>query len=192
MCLVFGAVAAAWAFGSLNTLRDAIPTLSHTVLGALVGAIIGVELYKVIKGIRGSTGTLFVGPFALGLAIGRWGCLLAGLPDRTYGVPTGLPWGVDLGDGIARHPVQLYESAAMFVFLLIYLHGLSSRQSWAFRRSFYALAIWYGGQRFCWEFLKPYPGLFGPLNLFHLLCLGLVGYGALFYRDDLKRERAGA
>lgn len=189
--LVIGAVAAAWLLGSANTLRDSVPALSHTVLGALVGAILGVEVYKAMTGIRGSTGTLFVGPFALGLAIGRWGCLFAGLPDRTYGIPTTLPWGVDLGDGIARHPVQIYESIAMFGFLVVHLVALYSRKSWAFRRSFYALAIWYGLQRFCWEFLKPYPGLLGPLNLFHLLCLGLVCYGGCFYLDDLRRDRAG-
>lgn len=39
--------------------------------------------------------------------------MLAGLPDGTYGSPTSLPWGVDLGDGVARHPTQLYESVAM-------------------------------------------------------------------------------
>ncbi len=41
--------------------------------------------------------------------VGRIGCFLAGLHDGTYGVPTSLPWGVDFGDGIARHPTQVYD-----------------------------------------------------------------------------------
>ena len=119
LSLAGGAAAAAWISGSANTLREGIPSLSHSILGALVGAIAGVELYKLCRGIRFSTGTIFVGPFALGAAVGRWGCLFAGLPDRTYGVPTDLPWAVDLGDGIGRHPVQIYESLAMAVFLCV-------------------------------------------------------------------------
>lgn len=51
------------------------------------------------------------------MAVGRLGCFFAGLPDYTYGVPTDLPWGVNFGDGVPRHPVQLYESAAMLLFL---------------------------------------------------------------------------
>ena len=88
-----GAAAGAWLSGSLNTLRQAAPALSHSVAGALVGAIVAVELYKAARGIRGSTGGIFVGSFATGILIGRWGCLFAGLPDRTFGAPTALPWG---------------------------------------------------------------------------------------------------
>ena len=189
ICLGIGAAAAAWLFGSLNTLRTDIPTLSHTVLGALVGAIAGVEVYKQrFAGIRLSTGAIFVGPFALGIVIGRWGCLFAGLPDQTYGIPTTLPWAVDLGDGIGRHPVQLYESASMLVFLAIFLAALSRRRIWATRRGFYpaGFILAMGAQRFVWEFLKPYPPLLGPLNIFHLLCLGLMFYGSVLLVARLK------
>jgi uncharacterized membrane protein YeaQ/YmgE (transglycosylase-associated protein family) len=190
--LVVGAAAGAWASGSLNTLRQASPALSHSIVGALVGAIVAVEIYKAVRGIRRSTGTVFVGSFATGAAIGRWGCLFAGLPDRTYGTPTALPWGVDLGDGISRHPVQVYESLAMAAFLALYLAGLAVRAPWAVRRGFYALCVWYGLQRFAWEFLKPYPTLIGPFNVFHVICAGLVGYGLVYYLRDLADERSGA
>ena len=191
VCLAAGAATTAWLSGSLNTLRDGLPTLSHSVLGALVGGIAGVEIYKLARGLRGSTGTLFVGPFALGVAVGRWGCLFAGLPDMTYGTPTALPWAVDLGDGIGRHPVEIYESLAMALFLVAFMVGLARRAGWVMGRSFYLLCIWYGAQRFAWEFLKPYPPLVGPLNVFHLLCLGLVLYGSVFLLRD-TRSRAAA
>jgi uncharacterized membrane protein YeaQ/YmgE (transglycosylase-associated protein family) len=187
--LALGAAPGAWLAGSLNTLRGATPSLSHSVVGALVGAIIGVEIYKALKGVKGSTGGVFVGSFALGVVIGRFGCFFAGLADGTYGSPTGLPWAVDLGDGVGRHPVQLYEGASMALFLAVYLLALARRRPWAMRRGFYVMCIWYGVQRFAWEFLKPYPPLAGPFNLFHLLCLGLVGYGWFYYRADRSRER---
>lgn len=188
-CLTIGAAISAWAAGSLNTLRDTDPALSHSVAGALTGAIIGVEAYKAARGIRGSTGGVFVGSFTAGVVVGRWGCLFAGLPDRTYGTPTGLPWGVDLGDGVSRHPVQVYESLAMSAFLALYVLALHRRQPWASRRSFYAMCAAYGLQRFVWEFLKPYPTLFGPLNVFHLLCAGLVTYGCIYAARDRHDEQ---
>jgi len=186
-----GAVAGAWLAGSLNTLRDTAPTLSHSIAGALAGAIVAVELYKAARGIRGSTGGVFVGSLAVGIIVGRFGCLFSGLADRTYGVPTDLPWAVDLGDGVGRHPVQIYESAAMALFLVAYLVGLARRAPWALRRGFYVAVAWYGAQRFVWEFLKPYPKLIGPFNLFHLISLGLVGYGCVWFIRD-RRDEAGA
>lgn len=190
--LATGAALGAWLSGSLNTMRAPDPVLSHSIAGALVGAIVGVELYKAARGIKGSTGGVFVGSFSVGVIIGRFGCFFAGLPDQTYGIPTTQPWGVDLGDAIARHPVQLYESAAMAAFLAVYLHALWRHKPWAFRRAFYVMCAWYGAQRFAWEFLKPYPPLVGPYNIFHLLCLGLVIYGSVFAYNDWRRARNGA
>jgi phosphatidylglycerol---prolipoprotein diacylglyceryl transferase len=184
-----GAALGAWLSGSFNSLREHAPSLSHSIAGALVGAIVGVEIYKALRGVKGSTGGVFVGSFSVGVIIGRLGCFFAGIADDTYGVPTRLPWGVDLGDGVSRHPVQLYESASMAVFLAVYLLGLNSRRPWAMRRGFYVMCIWYGVERFCWEFLKPYPRLIGPFNLFHLLCAGLVAYGCLYYVADRRRQQ---
>lgn len=189
LSLAAGAAVGAWASGSLNTMRQALPVLSHSVVGALAGAVFAVEIYKAVRGLRGSTGVIFVGSFATGVAVGRWGCLFAGLPDRTYGTPTSLPWGVDLGDHVSRHPVQIYESLSMALFLALFVAGLAARAPWAMRRGFYALCVWYGAQRFAWEFLKPYPPLIGPFNLFHVLCGGLAAYGWLYWRADLRRER---
>ena len=33
-----------------------------------------------------------------------WDARSPGLQDDTYGIPTTLPWGIDLGDGVPRHP----------------------------------------------------------------------------------------
>src|SRR5262245_6744572 len=145
--LALGAVAGGWIAGSVNTLIGPAPTLSHSIVGALAGAIVAVEIYKAFVGVRGSTGTIFVGSLCVGVIVGRFGCLFSGLADRTFGVPTALPWGVDLGDGVSRHPVQLYESGAMALFLAFYLVGLATRSPWAMRRGFYAFCLFYGAQR---------------------------------------------
>lgn len=178
--LALGAAAGAWLLGSLNTLQQARPTLSHSIAGGLAGAIIAVELWKWVRGIRGSTGGPFVIPLTLGIMVGRLGCLFAGLPDQTYGIPTSLPWGVDLGDGIARHPVQLYESLSMLAFLVVYWRALLSEQHWATRRGFHAFVLFYAVQRFAWEFFKPYPKILGPLNVFGLAMIGLILYALVW------------
>jgi prolipoprotein diacylglyceryltransferase len=130
--VIVAAIAGA-AFGSkfLYWLEDPVRTAHEwsnpeyllagkTIVGALLGGTIAVELVKKRSGIRRRTGDLFALPLAIGIAIGRIGCFLAGTEDGTYGNPTGLPWGVDLGDGVRRHPVQLYEIAAMLM-LAIFL-----------------------------------------------------------------------
>jgi len=85
-----------------------------TIVGALVFGLISVELIKRYIGVRQSTGDLYAIPLALGIAIGRIGCFLTGLSDNTYGTSTTLPWAMNFGDGIPRHPTQLYE----IIFLL--------------------------------------------------------------------------
>jgi prolipoprotein diacylglyceryltransferase len=184
--LALGAIAGAILFGSLNLNLAGTITLGHSIAGALAGGILAVEAYKWRNGLRGSTGVMFVAPLAVGIAVGRIGCFLAGLPDYTYGTPTTLPWGVDFGDGMPRHPVQLYESAAMLAFLVIYLQGIARGQALFLRDGFYVFVAWYGAQRFMWEFLKPYPKLLGPLNLFHMLCLLMIAYA--FFMIDRSRD----
>jgi phosphatidylglycerol:prolipoprotein diacylglycerol transferase len=88
-----------------------------TIVGALIFGLISVELMKRYIGVGQSTGDLYAIPLALGIAIGRIGCFLTGLSDNTFGTPTTLPWAINFGDGIPRHPTQLYE--IIFLLLLV-------------------------------------------------------------------------
>jgi len=178
LCLVGGAVLLAFGLGTLNLHLSGQPGVGRSALGALMGGITGVELLKWRRGVRGSTGLLFVPAFCTSVVIGRLGCFAAGLSDFTYGVATTLPWGVDLGDGVSRHPVQLYESAAMLAFLLYALHALRRRSPLFLRHGFYLMTGYYALQRFMWESLKPYAAVAGPLNVFHLACVALLAYSA--------------
>lgn len=176
LALVFGAVAGGYGAGTLNLWLSGEPGFGRSIVGALAGAIVTIEAFKWQKGIRGSTGLIFVPAFATSVVIGRIGCYLSGLEDNTYGLPTALPWGHDFGDGILRHPVQLYESLSMLLFLAVALMFLAQRQPFSMRNGFYLMVLFYAGQRFVWEFLKPYGSLVGPLNLFHFICAGLCCY----------------
>jgi phosphatidylglycerol:prolipoprotein diacylglycerol transferase len=177
--LIAGAAIGGFGAGTLNLWLSGLAGPGRSIVGALAGAIVGVELYKLMKGIKGSTGLIFVPAFATSVAVGRWGCFLSGLGDETYGTPTALPWGHDFGDGVMRHPVQLYESFTMTAFLAAALILIGRRDAWFMRNGFYAMVLVYAGQRFLWEFLKPYGTVLGPFNLFHFICAGLVIYSII-------------
>jgi phosphatidylglycerol:prolipoprotein diacylglycerol transferase len=96
-----------------------------TIITGLAGAYISVELAKLALGIRVKTGDSFALPLALAMAVGRWGCFFNGC---CYGTPTDLPWGVEFGDGLRRHPTQMYESVFHLTMALVLLflmrHGI--------------------------------------------------------------------
>ena len=82
---------------------------NKTIVGGFLGGLLGVELTKKRLGVTASSGDLMVFPLLLGLGIGRVGCFFSGLEDGTYGTATTLPWGINFGDGLRRHPTNLYE-----------------------------------------------------------------------------------
>ncbi len=186
LAALMGAAIGAYGLGTANLWLSGVEGIGRSILGSLVGAIAGVELYKRARNITGSTGVIFVAGFTTTIVVGRLGCFFAGLDDHTYGTPTSLPWGVDFGDGIARHPVQLYESGIMAAFLLTALILLARRSSWFLTNGFYLMCATYGIQRFGLEFFKPYATVLGPLNIFHIACLGLILYAvAMTRRPDV-------
>ncbi len=130
-----------------------------TIVGGLAGGLLGVELAKKALGVARSTGDLFALPLAAGIAIGRIGCFLTGLADHTHGVATTLPWGVDFGDGIARHPTQLYEITFLLalVAVLIWLKRRPTPEGVRFQ-------VFMGGYmafRLLVDFIKPGIALAG-------------------------------
>lgn len=84
-----------------------------TVVGGILGGWIAVELTKWRLGITRSTADSFVQPLLAAMTVGRLGCFFAGVTDRTHGDVTALPWAMDLGDGLPRHPLALYEIAVL-------------------------------------------------------------------------------
>jgi prolipoprotein diacylglyceryltransferase len=154
-----------------------------TIVGGLLGGWIGVELAKRLTGIRNRTGDLLAVPLCVGIAIGRVGCFLAGLADDTYGTPTGLPWGVDFGDGIRRHPTQLYEMVFLLALagFLLWRSRRPYREGTIFRLFLAAYLAW----RVLVDFLKPQPVVDG-LNLIQWSCV--AGLAVLFLQWAIEQR----
>ena len=193
--LVFGAGVGAVAIGSANLWLSGLAGIARSIEGAVAGAIVAIEIYKRMAGITLRTGARFALPFAVGVAVGRVGCFLSGLDDFTYGTPTSLPWAHDFGDGVPRHPVQLYESAAMAAFAALYVWRVLSGDRFFIANGFYLAVGCYGLQRFAWEFLKPYGTLLGPFTLFHLLSAAVLLYAVVMIataKSESTHERAFA
>lgn len=115
-------------------------------------------------------GDLIAPCLMLGHAIGRVGCFLNGC---CYGRPTDLPWGVvfpRLGDGLPRHPTQLYEAGFLLVlfFLAQWLFGRRVEQKWGFPGAIWgSYTLAYSGFRFAIEYLRgdDRGGFFTPAML---------------------------
>ena len=99
-----------------------------TIVGGLLGGLLFTEIIKKILNIKYSSGDMMTYPIIIGIAIGRVGCFLSGINDGTHGIPSSMIWAVDFGDGIRRHPVQLYE-IIFLVLIFILLKRLDSKFS---------------------------------------------------------------
>jgi phosphatidylglycerol:prolipoprotein diacylglycerol transferase len=182
---------------------------NRSILGGLVGAWLGVHVAKRLTGYRTRTGDLFAPAVALGMAVGRVGCLLTEAP----GTATAGGWGISLDAaaaertgapaGVGLHPSFVYEvvfHAAAFALLWLWLRRRSLPPGESF--------VWYVGSygvfRFLVEFVRgnevAWEGLTRP-QLFLMATVPLVLARIAFqlrrgaYRDALQpapREQVAA
>jgi phosphatidylglycerol:prolipoprotein diacylglycerol transferase len=133
-----------------------------SVLGGLAGAYLGAVLTKRLLRYRASTGDLFAPAVALGIGVGRFGCLLTEPP----GTPTGFSWGVKVDAaraaltpgfppawiGVPLHPSFVYEIAFHFAMLavLLRLRRRPDLQGELFKLYLLAYAVF----RFLIEFIR--------------------------------------
>jgi phosphatidylglycerol:prolipoprotein diacylglycerol transferase len=151
----------------------------RTIVGGLIGGTIGAILTKKILKVKEKRGNLFAPAIALGVAIGRIGCFFRGC---CYGQPTNLPWGVDFGDGIFRHPTQLYESLFMLL-LFIYLEKIKNKNNIKPGQLFQLLMISYFIFRFFIEFIRFEQTTFVGLTLFQIISIGVIIY---LFKHNIK------
>lgn len=159
---------------------------TKTIMGGLFGGLLGVEFAKKRIGETASSGDLFTFPIILGIFIGRIGCFLSGINEFTYGYETSSVFGMDLGDGILRHPTSLYE----LVFLIFLFFGLKQTQKKTTLKNgdlFKWFMILYFSFRFCIEFLKPNVFYVLGLSSIQILCIICL----LYYRTTLFRLKSG-
>lgn len=196
MWVVVGAIFGA-AFGSkfVYWLEDPIQTIHRlhdwvylmqgkTIVGGLLGGLIGVEIAKKIIGWKRSTGDDFVLPLTIGMMIGRVGCFLTGMDDHTYGVETTWVTGINFGDGIYRHPTQLYEIAFLLI-LSISIYQIKKRHFnfWE-GYLFQVFMLSYLTFRFIIDFIKPTPHPYLSLNNIQVVCIA----GIIYYLFLMKRK----
>jgi prolipoprotein diacylglyceryltransferase len=159
-----------------------------TIAGGLLGGWLGVVLVKKLSGFQQRTGDLLVLPLCVGIAVGRVGCLVAGLADDTYGTPTTLPWAVNLGDGVGRHPVQVYE----ILFLILLGVVVSRKMKLPDGARFRIFMASYLGWRIVIDFWKPQP-LIGGMNLIQWCCVvGILFLVLDFVRGGKERNERAA
>lgn len=146
----------------------------------MLGGLVGVELTKKQLGVTASSGDMMVYPLILAMVIGRTGCFLAGLEDGTYGIATNLPWAIDFGDGIRRHPTNLYE-IVFWLLLWIALKLIERKHRFADGARFKVFMASYLVFRLLVEFIKPdYFFSFG-LSVIQLVCIaGILYYYKVF------------
>jgi prolipoprotein diacylglyceryltransferase len=195
---IFGALAGSRLLGALEKPLELLSSnnpllyiyLNKTIVGGLTGGLIGVEATKKVIGEKTSSGDLFVYPLMLAMIIGRIGCFTMGVHEETYGVASALPWALNLGDGLLRHPVALYE--------IIYLLGLwmlirfiSGKYVLENGAKFKLFMVGYLLFRLLLDFIKPgYRYLFG-LGSIQLACIaGLIYYYRVFiYPSSLIQKQ---
>lgn len=154
-----------------------------TILFGLAGGYVGVEIAKALVCVTTKTGDSFAIPIAVSIAIGRLGCLAGGC---CYGQPTSLPWGIDFGDGIRRHPTQLYE----FAFHLLMAASLFVLERWGWfpRQRFKLYLLAYCGYRFTTEFIRPEVPIAFGLTGYQWASIAFVPIiAALWWQDRTER-----
>lgn len=155
---------------SLANLTFSLLYQSKTIVGGLLGGLFGVELIKKYIGVNIASGDVYVIPIIVALFIGRIGCFFMGVDEPVYGLPTTFFLGMDLGDGIRRHPLALYEM--IYMVLLLVLFFLIRHRTMQNGDRFKLFMVLYFLYRFLIEFLKPYHPLF--------LTLSSIQWSALF------------
>ena len=152
-----------------------------TIVGALIGGLFAVESAKKFLGIAFRTGDPFALPLCVGIAIGRVGCFLTGTDDHTAGIGTALPWGIDFGDGVRRHPTQLYE----ILFVLVLAAFLWRRMNKLHQQGdiFRIFMVGYFSLRLLCDFLKPEIHVLAGLSSIQWACVAML----LYYARDIWR-----
>ncbi|GAG21440.1 unnamed protein product, partial [marine sediment metagenome] len=124
--------------------------------GGLIGAVVGIYSFARKNNIPFyDLADMIVVPLPLALAFGRIANFING---ELVGRVTNVPWAFDFGDGIARHPSQLYESLKNFILfgIMLYANQLKLKRGYLF----WLFVLVYGSFRFIVEFFRaPDPQL---------------------------------
>jgi prolipoprotein diacylglyceryltransferase len=157
----------------------------RSIAGALLFGFLAVEAAKPLLRYDIPPNDRFAVALPFSIAIGRVGCLVAGC---CRGAPHDGPLAMAYGDGILRHPAQLYE--ALFQLLAGWALLVMWRRRILFGRLFALYLAAYGVFRFATEFIrdtaKPYAGL--SAYQWMALAMVLAGATAIYLRTRRPPE----
>ncbi|OGH68000.1 MAG: hypothetical protein A3C15_03005 [Candidatus Magasanikbacteria bacterium RIFCSPHIGHO2_02_FULL_50_9b] len=120
--------------------------------GGALGGFLGVYLYLRHKKVDWILYADLLAPYTLlGWGIGRIGDFLAW---EEIGTITTLPWGVDAGFGVARHPVQLYTLMTLTIGFLISQRLKKTKRAAMPGFVFMLAGVYYFTERFFMEFFR--------------------------------------
>jgi phosphatidylglycerol:prolipoprotein diacylglycerol transferase len=156
------------------------PTALYWPGGAGIGGVFAAVYWRRHRLPVGPTLDALTLGLAPGLAIERLGAFLGG---QGLGIPTGLPWGVYLGEQ-TRHPVQLYEMGALLIVAGLLWHHVLQRPFSGQRFTLF-LALYAGVRLFSTAFHAETPHLDNGLRVAQLVALSLMmgAVGYLYYRQ---------
>jgi phosphatidylglycerol:prolipoprotein diacylglycerol transferase len=153
-----------------------------TILGALIGGYLAVELIKRAVGYTDLTGDWFALVAPLGITLGRVGCLVHGCCHGRACAPA---W-YTLRDaaGVDRWPAVPVEILFNLAMLALFLALRRWRK--LVGQHFHLYLVAYGMFRFLHEFLRNEHRLLSPWTGYQLAALGVAGFGAVAF---LRRQR---
>ena len=176
-----------------DLLHAVVGGAGFTWYGGLLGGVAAVIALARFRHVRlGLVANVMAPAVALGYAVARIGCLLAG--DGTYGRPSGLPWAMAFPRGmvpttVAVQPTALYETLAMLVvFVVLYRMARRSQPGWYVFAWFLVLS---GAERFAVEFLRVNPPWLAGLTPPQWFALAGVLIGAAVVFATRARDRDG-
>ncbi|MDQ2187864.1 prolipoprotein diacylglyceryl transferase [Alcaligenaceae bacterium A4P071] len=159
--------------------------------GGLLGVLLVFWLFARKRGVSFFTVSDFIAPLIpLGLAAGRLGNFING---ELWGRPTDVPWAMVFpgsGDGVARHPSQLYQMGmeGILLFIVLWLFSRHPRPTGQVSAVF---LIGYGTFRFLAEFTREpdnFLGLLaGGMSMGQWLSLPMIAAGVALYIITAKR-----
>ena len=163
-----------------------------TFYGGFAGGLTAVIVVLLVRGVPlPPAGDAAAPALAIGYALARLGCLLAG---DDYGRPTSLPWGMSFPNGrpptLERvHPTQAYEIHLMApVFLVLWYRRKRAQAPGSLFAPFLVLL---GVERFAIGFLRPSPSAILGLTATQWISLAVIAVGAIGW-VWMRRRRSRA
>lgn len=155
--------------------------------GGIIGAFIAGYTYCRKKSISpAKLADVLVLPGMIGLMFGR---IANFINAEIIGTITTVPWCIDFGDSLCRHPVQIYAAIGRFFLVLFIIYLIKTRKHLKEGKLFWLTMLIMGIGRFVIDFLRQDPRLFGlSLGQYLSILLSLLSIIILYRYYHKKGE----